>query len=217
MKNIRIFVILIIITVIYLTVNVNSAFVINETDEIIKAYKNEDLVRLHVVANSNSPQDQYLKRFIRDKILVKISNYKDKGIREENIIKEIEEYVEEILEHNNAGYPAVVSMGNYNFPRRSYGNITLPEGNYKALRIILGAGKGSNWWCVLFPPLCINGKKIDAEEDNIIAGKSEIKFRLKINELIDNGHNKLVEFRLKSALSRKGKFLNLFQSQSESS
>ena len=121
----------------------------------------DNLIRLHVVANSDSPEDQALKLDIRDAVLdymrMELKDSKDieqtKFIISKNFGK-----IEEIARNKIAGqgkdYPVKTTMGIYPFPTRSYGDVTLPAGYYQALRIVIGEGGGVNWWCVLFPPLC---------------------------------------------------------------
>lgn len=121
----------------------------------------DKLVRLHVVANSDSIEDQELKRKVRDEVIKQISpkfeNLKDitqaKQLIADNIAL-IENITAKVLSDNNKAYGAKVALGSFDFPTKSYGNLTLPAGSYQALKITLGDGKGQNWWCVMFPPLC---------------------------------------------------------------
>ncbi len=197
MKKYRVFIILLIITIIYLTVNISSAFVINKPGNTITAYKNNNLVRLHVIANSNSPHDQYIKRYIRDKVINKMSALKSTPQINQDMTGQIEKYVKEILEQNNLSYSARVYLGEFEFPMRSYGELTLPEGKYKAVRIILGKGKGSNWWCVLLPPLCITGNREITDNNSSISGKTNVEFKFKITEILNNNKYNLVELKSK--------------------
>lgn len=121
----------------------------------------DNLIRLHVVANSDSPADQALKRSVRDVILVYMNEQlKDsKDINRTRFIindkmPEIINLATEELEKNGCDYPVKASLGSYPFPTKAYGDVMLPAGNYQALRIVIGKGEGANWWCVLFPPLC---------------------------------------------------------------
>lgn len=183
MKKIQLFLVIIVLTIIYLSLSVNSAFVIKDSSKLINAYKNHNLVRLHVIANSNSPEDQYLKRKVKNNIVKHIAaqsenNDYDKSLSEKNK-REIKEVINDILERNGVNYSVQISSGTYNFPRRTYGDSTLPPGKYKALKIILGKGQGANWWCVLLPPLCIeNNSKVNNNN-------SEVEFRLKLAEILD--------------------------------
>ncbi|WMJ79699.1 stage II sporulation protein R [Clostridium sp. MB40-C1] len=119
------------------------------------------LIRFHVLANSDTTEDQALKLKIRDEVLEyiypKLKN--SKNIEESrDIIKqrdqEIKKIAEKVIRQKGYNYNVVTMLSRENFPVKSYGNITLPQGNYEAYRIIIGKGEGHNWWCVMFPPLC---------------------------------------------------------------
>ncbi|MFA5523481.1 MAG: stage II sporulation protein R [Tissierellales bacterium] len=123
-------------------------------------FKNK-LIRLHVLANSDSPEDQELKLKVRDKIIASMNHkLKDSSsigeTREivKNNIEEIKELALEEIKLNGKEYDIGVSLDNQDFPTKSYGGFTLPAGEYEALRVVIGDGKGQNWWCVMFPPLC---------------------------------------------------------------
>lgn len=119
------------------------------------------IIRFHVIANSDSKSDQALKLKVRDKVLEYIQPKlkKSKSIEESRkIIKENDKQIIDIanktIKDNGYSYPVKTTLSNENFPIKTYGNITLPQGKYEAYRIIIGEGKGQNWWCVMFPPLC---------------------------------------------------------------
>jgi len=119
------------------------------------------LIRFHVIANSDIPEDQALKLKVKDEVLSYIypklkdskSLEESRKILEENteVIKEI---AKKVIKEKGYNYSVNAMLSHENFPVKSYGNITLPEGNYEAYRIIIGSGEGKNWWCVMFPPLC---------------------------------------------------------------
>lgn len=121
----------------------------------------DKLVRLHVIANSDSIEDQELKRKVRDEVIEQMSP-KFEGLKDVNQVKQviadniilIENIAAGVVEGNQKSYGAKALVGNYDFPTKIYGNLTLPAGNYQALKIVLGNGEGQNWWCVMFPPLC---------------------------------------------------------------
>lgn len=121
----------------------------------------DKLVRLHVIANSDSVEDQDLKRKVRDQVIAQMSP-KFEGLKDVNEVKQviadnlslIEEIAAQVVSENHRSYSAKAILGDYDFPTKVYGNLTLPAGNYQALRIVLGKGEGQNWWCVMFPPLC---------------------------------------------------------------
>lgn len=137
-----------------------SVFLLNPLKS-TNANVNEKLLRFHVVANSDSESDQAVKLKVRDAILEKmgpvLSVSKD---RNESIdimkgrIWEIEKIANEILAREGKKYRAKAEVGEFAFPIKSYGDITLPAGQYTALKVVLGNGDGKNWWCVMFPPLC---------------------------------------------------------------
>lgn len=129
--------------------------------EDVNAGLSQNLVRLHVVANSDSPEDQALKLKVRDGIIeyMKGQLAESKDINEtrsiiNNNLKNIEDISNQIIKKNNSSYSVKASMGNYSFPTKTYGDIALPAGEYQALKVVIGKGEGANWWCVLFPPLC---------------------------------------------------------------
>lgn len=122
----------------------------------------DSVLRLHIIAASDSEEDQQIKLLLRDEILKKgneiFSESKTKEDAEEKIRKhsltlqkEAENYLESI------SYPATVSvtLGKSFFPTRKYESFTLPAGTYDALRVVIGRGEGKNWWCVMFPGLCL--------------------------------------------------------------
>ena len=121
----------------------------------------EKIIRLHVVANSDSPVDQQLKLQVRDEIISSMSGRLE-GLKDISEVKsivqgslaEIEAAAREVIEENRKLYGVKAAFTEMDFPTRAYGNITLPAGTYQALNIVIGEGKGKNWWCVMFPPLC---------------------------------------------------------------
>lgn len=121
----------------------------------------EEVFRFHVLANSNSEADQSLKLEVRDAVL----SYMKKSLPEDTTKEETKAWAEENLEtlelvaeaemrNHGYGYQAEAQVGIVDFPEKTYGDITFPAGDYEALQIVLGEGKGNNWWCVLYPNLC---------------------------------------------------------------
>lgn len=122
----------------------------------------ENIVRLHIIANSDTAEDQQLKLKVRDAVIAHMRDKYPSGTsREEavnylrNSLPEIRQIAENVLRKNGSDAKVVARYGQYPFPTRSYGNITLPAGMYESVRIELGEAKGQNWWCVMFPPLCV--------------------------------------------------------------
>ncbi|MDQ0162624.1 stage II sporulation protein R [Bacillus alveayuensis] len=136
-----------------------------------------EAIRLRILANSDSEKDQQLKRKIRDAINGEVSTWVqdvtsiDKArqiIRKR--LPEIETIVQTVLEEENRQQSFTVDFNKVQFPTKLYGNYLYPAGNYEAILVTLGEGKGANWWCVLFPPLCFldfsNSEAVRAEEAN---------------------------------------------------
>ena len=132
-------------------------------------YRLPPLIRLHILANSDSARDQALKYKVRDHV---VSLMGDKFREAENIeesrqilLASLDELEEEArLTLQEAGSPEDVRAvyGIFDFPTRHYGAFSLPAGKYEALRLVIGNGEGANWWCVLFPPLCF----VDTSQTN---------------------------------------------------
>lgn len=133
----------------------------------------QNVIRLHIVANSDSEKDQHIKLEIRDEI----SNYlypllkNSKSINEsealiKNSLCEITDIANNILEKNGISYKATSSLSKKTFPTKTYSNVTLPSGEYKALCINLGKAEGQNWWCVMFPPLCLNSSTVSMPDSS---------------------------------------------------
>lgn len=126
-------------------------------------------LRLHIMANSDSSQDQSVKLLVRDAILQYTSDDILKTGGKLGAEKYVSDHMDEIVEianktlrDNGFSYTATANMGVYDFPDRTYSGVLYPAGKYDALRITLGSGSGHNWWCVMFPPLCI----IDTKAQN---------------------------------------------------
>ena len=128
----------------------------------------DGIIRLHIIANSDSASDQLLKLKVRDRILSSDVDYKD--------LEKIESICRDEIRINGFRYDAVAEWGKFYFPSKQYANISLPAGNYRAVRVVIGNGEGKNWWCVMYPPLCfsdgMNGT-MPKEEMNLL--KNSIK------------------------------------------
>ena len=117
--------------------------------------------RLHVIANSDSKEDQDLKYKVRDSLISYMNelcgNCKSKEEAINLVTKHKEEFkkiADDTIKNNGYSYDVKISVGNFEFPTKNYGDISLPAGFYDALRVEIGNAKGQNWWCVMFPPLC---------------------------------------------------------------
>ncbi len=119
------------------------------------------LIRLHVIANSDTESDQQLKLAVRDAIIDQVGTHFADNCQKDEARQEILAHTEdirliaqEVIADWGLDYPVEISLGKSDFPTKTYGNVTLPAGTYEALKVVIGEGTGQNWWCVLFPPLC---------------------------------------------------------------
>lgn len=121
----------------------------------------EKMIRFHVIANSDSDEDQALKRAVRDAILEEVSPQlaQSHSLEESRQIltglrPKMEQIGKSVVHTWGKNYDVKTDYGHFAFPTKSYGSLVLPAGDYEAVRILIGKAEGSNWWCVLFPPLC---------------------------------------------------------------
>ncbi len=141
----------------------------------------ENLIRFHVIANSDAAFDQALKLKVRDRVLNEVGEkFHTNDIEEAKaIIIENTDYIEKIamkeVSRHGFRYPVKVVVEEHGFPTKNYGSITLPAGDYEAVKVIIGSGQGKNWWCVLFPPLCF----IDVKQ-----GLTDAKTKGKLQEVL---------------------------------
>ncbi|QGT99147.1 Stage II sporulation protein required for processing of pro-sigma-E (SpoIIR) [Candidatus Syntrophocurvum alkaliphilum] len=143
--------------------------------DVEEAFTPDNLIRVQIIANSDNEEDQFIKYQIKDELVKVLSNKLEDAedvSESEIIIKQnlgtVESITKKVLNLYNKEYDSTVAFSNIEFPTKSYGDFVLPQDEYKALRITLGNGKGTNWWCVLFPPLCFAGdpdKQILENED----------------------------------------------------
>ncbi|WP_026476960.1 stage II sporulation protein R [Alkaliphilus transvaalensis] len=160
-----------------------SNFIANEAK-----YENS-LIRFHVLANSDSPEDQQLKLKVRDRIMMDMAEVlegvssiaESRDIITDNLNR-IQQIAKEEIEKNGIDYEVEVVLGEHIFPTRKYGNIIFSAGNYEALRVIIGEGEGQNWWCVMFPPLCFidvkNGLVDEKTQQQLQSALSEEEYQL---------------------------------------
>ncbi len=146
----------------------------------------EELMRLHITANSNSLADQYIKRRVRKTILAssrnlftEVTNISQAKRKIDSNLPQLTKRVQQKLYALGVDYKVQLKVKQAEFPRRSYGNLTLPAGKYQALNVVLGQGAGENWWCVLFPPLClVNGQESPQKQSN----QEKLKLSTKLDE-----------------------------------
>lgn len=160
--------------------------------------ENHDFIRLHVLANSDSPQDQQLKLMVRDAVIQYIAplvqGMTDKDEVRVCILQHkagLMQVANETLLKQGAYYPVDVEYGMFDFPIKSYGELVVPAGKYEAVRVLIGDAEGTNWWCVLFPPLCFvdESKVVRQSEDVAIQDEVQqversLEFHWKIAEVL---------------------------------
>ena len=142
----------------------------------------DDVLRLHIVANSDSAADQRVKLLVRDAILAGMPASASRAEAEAYVLrhgKELLHSAEATLSENGFAYGAQLLLGSSAFPDRTYDGVLFPAGEYRALRVVLGRGMGQNFWCVLFPPLCIV-----TQEETPMPALDEIEFRSSILDAV---------------------------------
>lgn len=203
MKNFKRFTILILLLFIYVLISATAytnAVCSNISDSVF---------RLHVIANSNSAEDQNLKYLVRDNVLEYMNTLTSNTNTKEEIIEIVSSNLEEFKQiaqatvyENGFDYEVSVEIGNFEFPTKIYGDVSFPAGLYDALKIKIGNADGQNWWCVMFPPLCfidvssgivpedskdVLESELSEEEYSIITGdENESKIKFKIVEVLQN-------------------------------
>lgn len=120
-----------------------------------------EVLRFRVLANSNSEEDQALKLLVRDRLLDEMSRGLNAAASSEEAEKyaishqkELVKSAQEAIREAGFSYPVDVSIGDFYFPEKTYGDMTFPRGTYRAVKVEIGKAEGSNWWCVLYPALC---------------------------------------------------------------
>lgn len=203
MKKFKRFTILIFLLFIYILISA-SAYTNAVCSDI-----SDSVFRLHVIANSNWAEDQNLKYIVRDNVLKYMSSITSGVTSKEEIIEIVYNHLEEFKQiaqdtvyENGFNYEVSVEIGNFEFPTKTYGDVSFPAGFYDALKIKIGNADGQNWWCVMFPPLCfidvssgivpedskeILESELSEEEYSLITGaESESKIKFKIIEVLQN-------------------------------
>ena len=166
--------------------------------------------RLHVLANSDSKEDQALKLKVRDSLLNYMNQICENCNSKEDAIVLVEKNKDsfkqialDTINREGYSYDVNINIGNFEFPTKNYGDISLPAGFYDALRVEIGEAKGQNWWCVMFPPLCfvdissgiVPDESKELIEDNLSEeefalvskdSSKDIKFKFKLLEFLGN-------------------------------
>lgn len=141
---------------------------------------NKQIIRLHVVADTDNAVDQEVKLLVRDEVLRLVDSIKNGAKSKEEALMKLQEQLPSLQEAANAvlrsagqDYDAVVTLQQEAFPTRNYETFSLPAGLYDSLRVTIGSGEGKNWWCVVFPDLCVPAASSDVEDTAVEAGFSD--------------------------------------------
>ena len=149
----------------------------------------DSVLRLHVLANSDSQADQQLKEKVRDRVLAEAQAILPPGAGLEQARRVLGDNLErlaaagaDVVEEEGYAYPVAASLEQTWFPTKEYKDFSLPAGEYEALRVVIGEGGGQNWWCVVFPPLCLASVSETAEQTALESGLSEQQVALMTGE-----------------------------------
>lgn len=200
MKNKKILLVLIIFIFYFIFYSFSYSYSISNDLE-------KNLFRLHILANSDSTEDQELKLYVRNKVIDYLHQYSFNNKSElitflNNNQLSLQKVIDDAIKEKGYSYTSSFEIENSFYPQKQYENITLPAGNYDGLKIKIGKSEGKNWWCVLFPPMClINNSTCSLPEESeilldnslteescsvISSNSSKYKFKFKIIEFINN-------------------------------
>ena len=190
------------------------AFIFISAYSYVSAISNDlssSVFRLHVIANSDTDEDQNLKYKVRDSLLEYMNSLcssvcsKDEAMNiAKSHVDDFKAIAKNVIVSNGYNYDVDISIGECDFPTKHYGDVSLPAGNYDALRVKIGSASGKNWWCVMFPPLCFvdisSGVVPDSSKELLQDSMSNEEY-----DLITDTHNS-------SEMSFKFKIVELFES-----
>lgn len=203
MKKLKYVFVLLLLLILFIFVSANSYA------NTISQDLSKNFFRLHILANSDSKEDQALKLKVRDAVITYMETLCYDGLTKDDAVSLTTEHLDDfktiaqnVLKENGSNYDVNLEIGNFYFPTKEYGNISLPAGFYDGLKIEIGKAQGQNWWCSLFPPLCfvdissgiIDEKSEEELKENlsneefaiITSSSEEIKFKFKLVELLSN-------------------------------
>ncbi|MCI8962378.1 MAG: stage II sporulation protein R [Eubacterium sp.] len=169
----------------------------------------EQVIRLHVVANSDSEEDQQLKLEVKEEV---VQMLRDELIQDTTVISaqqtlrdhlsEVEQVASDYIQRNGYDYEVKAELGTCYFPVKQYGDMTFPAGEYKALKVNIGRHEGKNWWCVMYPTLCFvdstyqivpeeSKEKLkenlsEEEYESLLTGEEDVKYGFKIVDFLTN-------------------------------
>lgn len=156
------------------------------------------ILRFHVRANSNSRADQALKLKVRDAVGA-VMQQDLEGVEDrtqcEKIVREqmprIIRTAEQVIAQEGYTYPVTAQIGTVAFPRKTYGNYTFPAGEYQALHIVIGSGKGRNWWCVMYPNLCFHGAVYEVQDEEAERNLKQVLSEEEYDAVLKSGKYKI--------------------------
>ena len=190
---------------------VSVAFLLLSAYSYVNAVSNNlanSVFRLHVIANSDSEEDQNLKYKVRDSLIEYMNTLTNNMNTKDEVIEIAQKHLEDfkniaqkVINENGYNYEVNVEIGNFSFPTKTYGDISFPSGFYDALRVKIGKAEGQNWWCVMFPPLCFvdvtSGVVPEESKENLEENLGEEEYSI-ISDNEDNGFTnikfKIIEF-----------------------
>ena len=159
------------------------------------------MLRMHVIANSDSEEDQELKLKVRDAVLIKGKEIFDGSVTADEAEQRIKPYInlleraaKETILNEGYNYDVKVTVQDEYFRTRTYNNsVTLPAGYYTAVKVVIGEGKGQNWWCIMFPPMCLPAADaecnindvLNSHENNIVSNGKKYKLKFKFVEIYE--------------------------------
>lgn len=168
----------------------------------------DSVFRLHVIANSDSEEDQNLKYKVRDSLIEYMNTLTNNMNTKDEVIQIAKEHIQDfkniaqnVVKENGYDYEVNIEIGNFSFPTKTYGDISFPAGFYDALKVEIGKAEGQNWWCVMFPPLCFvdvtSGVVPEESKENLEENLGDEEYSI-ISDTEENGFTsikfKIIEF-----------------------
>ena len=190
---------------------VSVAFLLLSAYSYVNAVSNnlaDNVFRLHVIANSDSEEDQNLKYKVRDSLIGYMNTLTNDMNTKDEVIEIAHEHIDDfkkiaqnVVKENGYNYEVNVEIGDFSFPTKTYGDISFPSGFYDALKVEIGKAEGQNWWCVMFPPLCFvdvsSGVVPEESKENLEANLGDEEYSI-ISDSEENGLTsikfKIIEF-----------------------
>ena len=189
------------IATVFLTLAIITSLTLSAFSAMADARKIYDnILRLHIIANSDNDEDQQLKLKVRDAVSKLMEQFytETQSMDEAEIITkehlfDIQMTAIDIIAENGFSYPVDISLSECYFSTREYDNIVLPAGKYKALKIIIGDGKGKNWWCMIYPSVCVSGSVKNPDRLNEVLSDGSLELTRKDKDAGGKVKFKIVE------------------------